>query len=67
MMKWIKEIRQIGIINWLWFVVYLRRDDCSDKLDLFKYYDRYGDSYLEPLMSDRDKAHRIEMELRDIK
>lgn len=67
MFRWIKEIQEIGFIDWLWFVVYLRRDDCSDKLDIMKYYDLYGDQYLKPLMEDRDKAHRLDIKLRDLK
>jgi hypothetical protein len=67
MIRCIKEIRTVGFIDWFWFVIYLRRDDCSDKLDIYKYYDRYGHNYLDPLMHDRDKAHRIDIKLRDIK
>ena len=66
MTKWIKEIKKIGIRKWIWFVIYLKRDDCSDKLDIFVYYKKYGDNYLSKLLNDRDLAHKIDIILRNL-
>lgn len=60
--KWIQEIRKVGIVDWVWFVIWLRRDEFSEKLDIFKYYPD-----MEKLMRDRDRAHRIDSELENVK
>jgi hypothetical protein len=38
MNKWYKEINLIGIKDWLWFVIYLRRNEFSPKLNMFYFY-----------------------------
>lgn len=57
-MKWLREIRKVGLRDWLWFVVWLRRDEFSRKLDLDRYY-----LDLERLFRDRNRAHRLDMEI----
>ena len=56
-MKLIKEIRKVGLIDWLWFVIVLRRDEFSHKLDI-KVSGKAPD--LTRLVRDRDRAHRID-------
>jgi hypothetical protein len=66
--KWFKEIKAVGLFNWLWFVVYLRRDEFSQKLGLIKYANRYGlHDGLMKMTVDRELAHQIDMKLADIK
>ncbi len=40
----LKEIKKIGFQDWLWFVVYLERDEFSSKLDP-EYYDNDIEAY----------------------
>lgn len=42
-MNWLREIRAVGISDWLWFVVWLRRDEYSRRLDLSRYYPDMAD------------------------
>lgn len=60
--KWIREIRAVGIVDWVWFVIYLERNEFHDKLDLLRYYPD-----LVRLARDRDRAHRIDMVLENLK
>ena len=57
-MKWLREIRKVGLRDWLWFVVWIRRDEFSRKLDLNRYYPD-----MERLVRDRNRAHRLDMEI----
>ena len=57
-MKWIREIRKVGLRDWLWFVVWLRRNEFSAKLTLSRYYPD-----MEKLVHDRNRAHRLDMEI----
>lgn len=59
-MKWIKEVKSIGLKDWLWFVVYLRRDEFSRKLDLNRYYPD-----MDRLNRDRKRAHDIDGKLNE--
>ena len=61
--KWIKEIKKVGFRDWVWFVVYLRRDESSDKLDIGNYYPAHG--WEQKLLHDRSRAHHIEFEIRN--
>lgn len=60
-MKWFREIRKVGVIDWLWFVVYLKRNEFSVKLDMWEYYPD-----LQSLTKARMRAHNIDMALQDI-
>lgn len=53
-MRSYREIRAVGLIDWLWFVVWLKRDEFSHKLDLSRYYPD-----LDKLVIDRNRAHEI--------
>lgn len=65
-MKWIREIKAVGIRDWLWFVVYLRRNEFSHKLTLNKYLKNYvGLQHLD-LYEQRQRAHRIDEILSDL-
>ena len=57
-MKWLREIRKVGLRDWLWFVVWIRRDEFSRKLDLNRYYPD-----MKRLVRDRNRAHRLDMEI----
>lgn len=52
-------MRKVGIVDWLWFVVWLRRDEFHRRLDLT--VDNYRNP--EQLVYKRNRAHRIDMEL----
>lgn len=54
----IKEIKAIGFFNWIWFVVWLKRNEFSKHLDLENYYPD-----LDSLWKDRKKAHEIDEKL----
>ena len=63
-MKILKEIRAVGIWDWCWFVLRLRRDEFHPSLDRIKIVD---DRYLiEERQHRRQRAHRIDMVLMDL-
>ena len=70
----IKEIKAVGLWDWLWFCVYLRRNEFSPKLGIRRYFYRYYRGYgyddytwLKKLSSDRNRAHEILNKLDDLK
>jgi hypothetical protein len=65
--RWIKEIKEIGINDWCWWVFRLKRDEFNSKLNISQYYDKYGVKYLKILTKDRDRAHNIDNILKDMK
>ena len=66
-MKIIREIWKVGLVDWLWFVIYLGRNEFSHRLCLLRYVKSPGDSDgLTRLIRDRDRAHRIDLELSNI-
>ena len=60
MQKILTEIRSAGLRDWLWFVVWLRRDVFSDRLRL----SRYWPNRLDELRRDRRCAAVIEAKLK---
>ena len=69
-MKWIKEIKAVGLRDWFWFVVILQRDEFHYKLGA-AYYSKtpiFSDSYfdMKGLIRAREKAHRIDLILKDL-
>ena len=58
-MKILKEIKVVGLFNWIWFVFYLNRDEFSPKLRRWNYTD------MDKLMKDREKAHNIDLKLKE--
>jgi hypothetical protein len=52
-MKVIREIKAVGIRDWLWFVIYMRRDEFHRRLD--------GRN----TMAKRNRAHRVDMKLQE--
>jgi len=63
-MKAFKEIRAVGFRDWLWFVVYLRRDIFSYRLSV----SYVGSTQrLNELVARRDRAKRIEEKLNSVK
>jgi len=57
----ISEIRAVGLRDWLWFVVWLRRDEFSRRLRLVHNYPN-----LKELCSDRRRAKVIAEKLEQI-
>lgn len=53
-MIWLHEIRLVGLLDWVWFVVWLRRNEFSNRLCLSRYYPD-----LDRLVRDRNRAHVI--------
>lgn len=53
-MKWFAEIKKVGIRDWLWFVIWLGRNEFSPNLEADRYTDR------DKLRRDRDRAHKID-------
>ena len=56
------EILAVGIIDWLWFVFYLNRNEFSPKLDLFCYKGTNAQ-----LSAARKRAHRVDEKLSELK
>lgn len=61
-MKWIREIRKVGLKNWVWFSYSLKRNEFSPKLNIINYWDGRKIDY-QKLNEDRKRAHQISMEL----
>jgi len=57
--KILTEIRSVGLLDWLWFVVWLRRNVFSDRLRVV----RYWPNRLDKLHRDRRRAAIIEAKL----
>ncbi len=57
--KWIKEIQLVGIKDWFWFVVLLKRNEFHQKLDVLNY--PLTDEGFIMCARDRDRAHRIDL------
>lgn len=59
--KWYQEIRKVGIKDWVWFVLWMGRDEFHPRLDLTI------ENYRKPenLVFMRNRAHRIDMELNE--
>jgi hypothetical protein len=55
-MKIIREIKTIGLKDWLWFVILLRKNEFHRSLN----------SISKKTVEKRDRAHRIDMKLRDM-
>jgi len=66
--KWAKEIKTVGITNWIWFVLILKRNEFSTKLGVRHYWSWTSDNinWKEKLLKDRKKAHEIDRALEDI-
>lgn len=67
MPKWWKEIKTVGLKDWCWFVLYLRRNEFHEKLSLHFFYKKYGYSdYQRYLIRARQRAHDIDIKLEDV-
>jgi len=63
-MKIFKEIKKVGIRDWFWFVVIMKRNEFGNKLSVWRYYTMYGmHDGMVLLRRDRARAHRIDMQL----
>jgi len=64
-MKFFKEIKAVGFKDWCWFTFYLQRNEFNRKLDMFAYFFTHNRS-LKGLEEERERAHKIDMKIRDI-
>lgn len=60
-MKIFKEIFKIGLIDWCWFVLYLKRDKYNKKLSITRYYPK-----LKKYYRDSKRVEEIYLLLRNI-
>lgn len=70
MIRQIREIKAVGLIDWLWFVVWLERDE----FDVSLYSTHFiGESLkdrkvrMAKLVLARKRAHEISMKLEEVK
>lgn len=67
----IYEIKTIGFIDWLWFVIFLKRDEFNPKLSLSSYYFKYTrdkyDNIVLRCINSRKRAHDIDCALREMR
>jgi hypothetical protein len=69
----IKEIKIVGLKDWLWFNIVLNRDEFHRSLDIIKYilYIKIGGYTIDihheniKLLERRTKAHNIDVKLRE--
>jgi len=61
MMKRFREIRAVGLLDWLWFVVWLKRNEFSRKLDM-SFNGRIPNYH----SGQRKRAHKIDMAIEDV-
>ena len=68
-MRLLRELRAVGIRDWVWFVLYLRRNEFSSKLNIIYWIDKGVDlpKVLHKVTQVRARAHKIDMKLKDIK
>lgn len=59
-----KEIKAVGLRDWLWFVVRLRRNEFHPSLNRWRYDGRKG---AEDIARRRERAHRIDLALADVR
>lgn len=64
-MKWYKEIKAVGIFNWVWFVIRLRRNEFHPSLDRLKVVD--GRYLIDERRARRQRAHEIDLKLSGVK
>lgn len=57
---WLHEIKSVGIINWMWFVCLLGRDEFHPSLNMPLTTDI---KVLNRLVRLRERAHKIDMTL----
>lgn len=70
--KWWQEIRAVGLRDWWWFVVYLKRDEFHENLRycvLHRKYSKRGRTVLETgvlISKVRERAHELDIKLSKI-
>lgn len=62
-MKFIREIKAVGLRDWLWFVFVIRRDEFHKSLVLI----RYSLANLDKCYDKRHRAHIIDMKLSELR
>lgn len=70
MLKIFKEIKAVGLSDWLWFVVRLRRNEFHKSLDLnvdLKLTGLELSQHYNKLGKKRELAHSIDLKLSDIR
>jgi hypothetical protein len=61
LVKWYHEIKHVGLSDWIWFVIWLKRDEFNQKLNFARFYPN-----MNKLVKTRDRAHRIDDMLEEI-
>ena len=57
-MKFFREIRKVGLRDWLWFAVFMLRDEFHSRLNRIN-YPRGREGSIR-CVRDRDRAHQID-------
>ncbi len=67
-MKWFREIKSVGLRDWFWFVIRLRRNEFHRSLDIDKWFDKTKPHVYDSigLMRARNRAHNIDNKLSEI-
>lgn len=58
---WWRELRTVGLRDWCWFVVVLRRDEFHPRLQALNYPRDFAGQLA--CVRDRSRAHRIDLAL----
>ena len=62
------EVVSVGFVDWIWFVIQLRRNEFSPQLNLGKFFHnlKFDEKEFEKVYRLRDRAHRIDMRFMEI-
>ena len=61
MIRWCFEIKKVGLVNWVWYTFWLRRDIFSRKLNTGSHYKTF-----EKLSVARKRAYAIDDKISDL-
>lgn len=70
MIRRIREIKAVGLRNWLWFVVWLERDEFDTSLYSTPFVaESHRDKKIriDKLVRDRQRAHEISIKLDEVR
>lgn len=70
MIRRIREIKAVGLRNWLWFVVWLERDEFDTSLySTHSVVESHRDKKIriDKLVKDRQRAHEISIKLDEVR
>lgn len=64
-MRIVREIKAVGLLNWIWFVICLKRNEFHPSLDRIKVVD--GRYLIDERRARRQRAHEIDLKLSGVK